>query len=121
MVILGILVTLLAAAIAVAAVHSGGAESRGTVRLFWAVAILVSFGRVGALWVLLVLEWTGRQTLAAVPLVLLLYPEGLLLGPVGAWTVRKALAFSAVLLAGSLAWAGVITALVVASAGLRRR
>ena len=57
--------------------------------------------RVGALWFLIYLEWTNQQTLSALPLILLLYPEVLLVPVTHSWTFGSCLIFSLVLVAGS--------------------
>jgi len=50
------------------------------------------------------LEQTGRQTISALPLVFLLYPEGLLLPyRVGAGIVSRVIVLSVLLVMGSLA------------------
>ena len=57
--------------------------------------------RVGALWFLIYLEWTNQQTLSALPLILLLYPEVLLFPATHSWTLGSGLVFSIALVAGS--------------------
>jgi hypothetical protein len=74
-----------------------------TARVWWwgsAVAVV----RVGALWLLIYREWAHQQSLATLPLVLLLFPEGLLLRAPVIWTARLAFVFSAVVMAGSFLW-----------------
>ena len=65
------------------------------------VAIVFSCVRVGAFAFLLYLEATGRQSIAMLPLILLLYPEGLLMGSDLSWTAGRAIGFAALLIAGS--------------------
>jgi hypothetical protein len=57
--------------------------------------------RIAALWILIYFEWTHRQSIALAPLVILLYPEGLLLPSRFTWTAWGAVGFSGVLLVGS--------------------
>lgn len=45
----------------------------------WLLGSGVALVRVGVLWFLIYREWTHQQSLETLPLVLLLYPEGLLL------------------------------------------
>ncbi len=60
--------------------------------------------RIAALLVLVWLEQTGRQTISALPLVFLLYPEGLLLPyRAGAGIVSRVIVLSVLLVMGSLA------------------
>jgi hypothetical protein len=70
--------------------------------LLWSGVIAVI--RVGALWFLVSREWTHQPSVSALPLVLLLYPEGLLLPAGITWTATMAGAFTAVLIAGSAMW-----------------
>jgi len=58
--------------------------------------------RITALWLLIYLEWSHRQSISLLPLVILLYPEGLLLPAKFNWTLWGAIGFSGVLLLGSL-------------------
>lgn len=81
----------------------------------WLWGSAVASVRVGVLWFLIYREWTHQQSLATLPLVLLLFPEGLLLPAPLVWTVKLALVFSASLIAGSCLWV-VILALAVRAA-----
>jgi hypothetical protein len=65
------------------------------------IAIAISCVRVFVLFFLVYCEWTGRQSISLLPLVLLLYPEGLLLRDGLTWTVGKAAGFGALLIIGS--------------------
>ena len=58
--------------------------------------------RIGVLWFLIYREATHQQSLVQLPLILLLYPEGLLLPKNFAWTAERGVAFSGALLLGSL-------------------
>jgi hypothetical protein len=63
---------------------------------------LLAATRIGVLWFLIYREATHQQSLVQLPLILLLYPEGLLLPRNFTWTVEKGIAFSGALLLGSL-------------------
>jgi len=66
--------------------------------------LAIAAARVSALLVVVWLEQTGRQTISALPLVFLLYPEGLLLPyRAGAGIVSRVIVLSVLLLIGSLA------------------
>ena len=68
--------------------------------------------RIAAVWSLFVLHATGRENLDEILLILLLYPEGLLLSRNHPLTrVRLAIGFSGLLLAGSLLMAIVLVLL----------
>lgn len=60
--------------------------------------------RLAALWFLIYREWTREASLAILPLILLLFPEGWLLPAPVTWTTNTALVFSAILAAGSFLW-----------------
>jgi hypothetical protein len=60
--------------------------------------------RVGVLWFLVYRVWTNQQDLATLPLVLLLFPEALLLPGSVTWTAKVAALFSVALIAGSFLW-----------------
>jgi len=74
----------------------------------WLWGSVVALVRVGALWFLIYREWTHQQSLATLPVVLLLLPEGLLLPASMIWTAKLALVFSAALIAGSFLWVAVL-------------
>ena len=65
--------------------------------------VTIAVARVSALLVLVWLEQTGRQTVSALPLVLLLYPEGLLLPYADEGIAWRLIALSVLLVIGSLA------------------
>jgi hypothetical protein len=65
--------------------------------------------RVGVLWFLIYRVWTNQQSLATLPLVLLLFPEALLLPGSVIWTTRLAVLFSVALIAGSFLWALIVS------------
>ena len=65
--------------------------------------------RISALLLLVWLEQTGRQTISALPLVFLLYPEGLLLPyRADAGIASRVIGLSALLVMGSLAAAALV-------------
>ncbi|GEM_PF-4092694 len=70
----------------------------------WIWGGVVALVRLGVLWFLIYREWTREASLAILPLVLLLFPEGWLLPAPMTWTTSTALAFSAILAAGSFLW-----------------
>lgn len=72
--------------------------------------------RIGVLWFLAFREAAHQQSLAELPLILLLYPEGLVLPKHFAWTAGREWAFSVALLVGSL----LLAALVVRAAQFLR-
>jgi hypothetical protein len=74
--------------------------------------LAIAAARISALLVLVWLERTGRQTISALPLVLLLYPEGLLL-PYHAGTgfVARVIVLSGLLVLGSLAAVALVSLL----------
>ena len=67
----------------------------------WLLGSGLACVRLGALWLLVSREWSHQQSLSTLPLILLLFPEGLLLPAPMIWTLRTALFFSAVLVVGS--------------------
>ncbi len=67
----------------------------------WLLGSGLACVRLGALWLLVSREWIHQQSLSTLPLILLLFPEGLLLPLPVIWTLRTALFFSAVLVVGS--------------------
>jgi len=77
-----------------------------------ATALLVAF-RLGVLWFLLVLHWRGALGLWAVPLILVLLPEGMLLPRSHVWTSSGVLIAHALVMIGSGLWA--VAALAVLS------
>lgn len=70
----------------------------------WLWGSAVALVRVGVLWLLVYREWTHQQSLNTLPLVLLLFPEGLLLPASVIWTPKLAFGFSCALIAGSFLW-----------------
>lgn len=92
-------------------------------RIMWRSWLVIAGIRVAAFAVLFVLHETGRLTISALPLVLLLYPEGLILPQGHAWTVWSAVLFAIVLMLGSMVAAVLIAALTAAGravSGLNR-
>lgn len=99
-----------------------GSRQRGTAHRDWLIRFVVVAGmtmasvRVGSLWFLLYLRWVGRESLASLPFLILLYPEAFLLPEGFAWSVWGAALFSGVLaigsFLGSVALAAVVTVVV---------
>ena len=79
-------------------------------RFFLIAGVSLALIRVGSLWILVHQNWTGRESLDLLPLVLLLFPEGLLLPKGFAWTFWAAVSFSGLLAIGSFLWAGTASA-----------
>ena len=89
-------------------------RTRRGVNLWVTAATIITTLRLGVLWALLALHWADRLSLAALPLLLVLLPEGLLLPRNYVWTVARAILATSVLVAGSMLW----TALTVLLVGL---
>jgi len=80
--------------------------------VFLIVGSAIAVVRLGAYFFLIYLELTHQQTLSALPLVFLLYPEGLLVPSSQQWTVGSGFVFALALAAGSFmigAFAGGLT------------
>ncbi len=88
-------------------------------RVLWvkATALLATF-RLGVLWFLLLLHWRGALGLWAIPLILVLLPEGMLLPRNQVWTPGAAFIASVLVTIGSGLWA--MAALAVVSLFRRR-
>lgn len=71
------------------------------------VGLSLSVVRIAALWFLIYREWSHRQSIGLLPLVSLLYPEGLLLPARFNWTLWGAIGFSGILFLGSFVLATV--------------
>jgi hypothetical protein len=75
-------------------------------RALWVKATaLIAVFRLGVLWVLLLLHWRAALGLWAVPLTMVLLPEGFLLPRNQVWTAGTALIASALVMIGSALWA----------------
>jgi hypothetical protein len=87
-------------------------------RALWvkATALIAAF-RLGVLWVLLLLHWREALGLWAVPLIMVLLPEGFLLPRNQVWTSGAAFIASVLVMIGSVMWAGATLAVL----GLCRR
>jgi len=84
---------------------------------FWIIAVILSAARLSALWLLLYREWSRRQSLSLLPLIIILYPEALWLPNDVSWTLARAIQFSGLLICGSF----LIAAAVVGVAWAFRR
>ena len=74
--------------------------------------LLIAAFRLGVLWVLLFLHWRNALGLWAIPLFILLLPEGFLLPRNQVWTWGTALIASVLVMIGSAAWAGATLAVL---------
>ncbi len=74
--------------------------------------VIAAAARIGVLWLLLALHWHGLLGLWAMPFILLLLPEGLLLPPDFAWTVSRGILVTGLLAAGTALWIGLAIAVV---------
>jgi hypothetical protein len=88
-----------------------------SVRKVICASTVVAGLRLAAFWGLYSLEQLHAQSISLLPLVLLLYPEGLLVPKDHRWTMASALLFSAALVVGSFILVGIV-ALVISA--LRR-
>ena len=91
---------------------------RGWVLWVKATALLAVF-RLAVLWFLLLLHWGGTLGLWAVPLILVLLPEGMLLPRSHVWTSSGVLVAHVLVMIGSGLWAAAV--LVVLSLFRLRR
>jgi len=76
------------------------------------VTALIAAFRLGVLWVLLLLHWREALGLWAVPLIMILLPEGFLLPRTQVWTWGTALIASVLVMIGSAGWAVATLAVV---------
>lgn len=81
----------------------------------WRWGSVLAALRVGTLWHLVYRLWTNQQSLTSLPLILLLFPEVLLLPGSVTWTAKLAVVFSVVLIAGSFLWVTVVALAVRAA------
>jgi hypothetical protein len=118
----GLLVLLVVLTLTVDRVQRHSASPR---RRFWISAMkfggVVALLRVSVLWYVTYREWTGTQSLSLLPLVLLLYPEGLLLPPTWSLTATLIWLFSGLLTIGSLTITVVVGLLRAAASLLTSR
>ncbi|MCG8448158.1 MAG: hypothetical protein MI725_01085 [Pirellulales bacterium] len=84
------------------------ARTNARLLLFVSLTFWIAILRLGAFWLLTIREWTGEQSLSLLPLVIVLYPEALVLPKDHIWTEWAALSFSLFLCVGSAAFAGTI-------------
>jgi hypothetical protein len=116
---LTVLAPFLLLALYVGLVAAVGQSERG-VALWLKSTVIVAAGRIGLLWVLLALHWRGLLGLWAMPFILLLLPEGLLLPPDFAWTVSRGILVTGLLAAGTALWTGLAMAVVRALRAVAR-
>ena len=72
--------------------------------------LVVAAARIAVFWYVLIRHAMGRESLDEILLILLLYPEGLLIPRDWSWTLTRGIGFSGALLFGSLC----ITAFIAA-------
>jgi len=65
------------------------------------IGTTLSCVRIAIFAFLIFCEWTGRQSISLLPLILVLYPEGILIKNDVTWTVWGAIGFSVLLIVGS--------------------
>ena len=92
-------------------------QSERGLTLWLKSTVIAAAARIGLLWVLLALHWRGLLGLWAMPFILLLLPEGLLLPRDFSWTIGPGLLVTALLAAGTALWTAIALAVV---RGLRR-
>ncbi len=81
------------------------------------VAVIIASCRVAIFWWLFTQLQANSQSISLLPLVLVLYPEGLLVPHDLQWTVGNCILFSALLVVGTIVLVGAAALLV----SLRRR
>lgn len=69
------------------------------------IGTVLSCVRIAIFAFLIFCEWTGRQSIALLPFIMALYPEGLLIKNDVTWTAWGAFGFSVLLIVGSFLWA----------------
>ena len=69
---------------------------------------MMALGRLGVLWFLLILYWTGKMAYWHVLLMIFLLPEGFLLSRNVNWTWGNALLATGLIAFGSFLWAGIL-------------
>ena len=106
-----LLTTFVLLALYVGLVAALGQSERG-LALWLKSTVIAAAARIGLLWVLLALHWRGLLGFWAMPFILLLLPEGLLLPPDFAWTVSRGLLVAGLLAAGTALWTGMAMAVV---------
>lgn len=74
------------------------------------VGLSLSAVRISALWFLIFREWGHQQSITLLPLLMLLYPEGLLLPDHFWWSWGWGIGFSGALLLGSFLITSVVFA-----------
>ena len=83
----------------------------GRTGLVKVTAFIAAF-RLAVLWVLLLLHWREALGLWALPLIMVLLPEGFLLPRNQVWTAGTALIASVLVMIGSVVWAGAMLAVL---------
>jgi hypothetical protein len=87
----------------------------------WRKATAIAAGiRVGVLWALMALHWRGALGLWAIPLILVLLPEGLWLPRDYAWTIGRGMLVTGLLVVGTALWTAIAVAIVGTCRGRSR-
>ena len=84
----------------------------GDVGLWRRAASIAIVVRLGIFWGLLVLHWRGALGLWAMPLLLVLLPEGFLLPRDFAWTLPRAVFVTGLLATGTAVWTAIAVGVV---------
>jgi len=106
-----LLVPFVLLALYVGLVAAIGQSERG-LALWLKSTVIAAAARIGLLWLLLALHWQGLLGLWAMPFILLLLPEGLLLPSNFTWTVGRGILVMGLLAAGTALWTGLAMAVV---------
>ena len=114
-----LLTTFVLLALYVGLVAALGQSERG-LALWLKSTVIAAAARIGLLWLLLALHWQGLLGLWAMPFILLLLPEGLLLPPNFVWSVGRGILVMGLLAAGTALWTGLAMAVVGALRRLSR-
>jgi hypothetical protein len=84
------------------------------------VGLFVANIRIGVFWHIFTRHATGQQSLDEVLLILLLYPEGMLIPRNWSWTLTRGIGFSGALFVGSMFITAIIAAMLRVASGLWR-
>jgi len=104
----GVVVTTLAACAGALSEETALSPSRKLWRSIFRVGSVFAVARVSILWFLTYLNWTGRETLSELPLMLLLCPEALVLSKPVSTSAFHVWLFSALLTIGSFAFVAAV-------------
>jgi hypothetical protein len=79
---------------------------------FIKISLFIAAPRLGAFWFVLWSIYTDQQSLTLLPLIMLLYPEALMVSNDIEWAIGSVLLFNAMLVAGSMLLAGAVVWLI---------